>query len=769
MAAPDSSRGLRVLSLDGGGVRGLASLVILEYLMKAVADDPNNPPKPCEFFHMIGGTSTGGLIAIMLGRLHMTVQEAKEAYLGLSKTVFAPKHRLNKIASFFNATKLKGYCDTEALEREIKKIVQDRLKLANDQEKALMLEENPVCRSFVCALRGEKRSLICFRNYTLEGKADLKPEIWQAARATSAATLFFDPITIGEFEQTFVDGGGGYNNPVEVLYDEATGCWQNPARDFQCVVSIGTGRAELKNWGANLNQLRKTLVDIATETDKTAARFSKSHPELVAEPQRLFRFQVAHGLENVGMAEHEKIKEIASATQVYMEEDDQDGTKQLKMFRALVCGNEKPEPVPVLAPLNSEKMHYIEKHSAYLGFRSSPWHTKIGARHRHAHSAGTLSLPKRLFTNADSHISSYTPMPGLATTMTPDERAPTWWLVLQRYNDVEGDNDTCRPEDDPRRATIAVQDATWLSTDFCSGFAPEIPVTDIWRLCASFNPLERESTNEPNTDTAIHVSDLWISVPASHRTVPVVQMSIRPNTVFMGGDETPIPSQGLAQAMCGGGPGLPPDTLCEKRIYSSNAEAWDTVKMPQALAFATIPIKHRCLFPSQLQWAQDRIRSLLKVCHFLWDHADATDLAESEIPIKVLLVEMTGSVDYGGLIRQERQGLHWKTRGLMDEVVAHVSRPTFLQDELDFVEIEDAVTLLEKSGTYSDADEISWDRDGKNQVVDEWWGYLGETRARWVALLMVLMLLENVHHALILPEPFEQLIHSRTGTCFIAP
>lgn len=49
---------LRLLSLDGGGVRGLSSLYILRHLMMVV--NSRNPPKPCQFFHMIGGTSTGG-------------------------------------------------------------------------------------------------------------------------------------------------------------------------------------------------------------------------------------------------------------------------------------------------------------------------------------------------------------------------------------------------------------------------------------------------------------------------------------------------------------------------------------------------------------------------------------------------------------------------------------------------------------------------------------------------------------------------------------
>jgi patatin-like phospholipase/acyl hydrolase len=51
---------LSLLALDGGGVRGLSALMILKQLMETI--DPENPSKPCEYFDMIGGTSTGGLV-----------------------------------------------------------------------------------------------------------------------------------------------------------------------------------------------------------------------------------------------------------------------------------------------------------------------------------------------------------------------------------------------------------------------------------------------------------------------------------------------------------------------------------------------------------------------------------------------------------------------------------------------------------------------------------------------------------------------------------
>ncbi len=61
---------LRLLSLDGGGVRGLSALMILEQLMEAI--DPENPPKPCDYFDMIGGTSTGGwVVQIFMSYTHI--------------------------------------------------------------------------------------------------------------------------------------------------------------------------------------------------------------------------------------------------------------------------------------------------------------------------------------------------------------------------------------------------------------------------------------------------------------------------------------------------------------------------------------------------------------------------------------------------------------------------------------------------------------------------------------------------------------------------
>lgn len=73
------------LDQDGTGTRGIVSLLILDEIMQRAA-----PPgtRPCEWFDMIGGMATGGLIAIMLGRLRMSIPDCIAAFCSLGEQVF---------------------------------------------------------------------------------------------------------------------------------------------------------------------------------------------------------------------------------------------------------------------------------------------------------------------------------------------------------------------------------------------------------------------------------------------------------------------------------------------------------------------------------------------------------------------------------------------------------------------------------------------------------------------------------------------------------
>jgi patatin-like phospholipase/acyl hydrolase len=131
--------GIRLLALDGGGVRGLSSLMILRQLMVTI--DRDSPPKPCEFFDMIGGTSTGGLIAIMLGRLNMTVDECIQAYISLAGKVFEKKRTWVKING-----KIRGQFLATDFEQAVKGMIQD---LGLDQEILLKNSADACCKVYV--------------------------------------------------------------------------------------------------------------------------------------------------------------------------------------------------------------------------------------------------------------------------------------------------------------------------------------------------------------------------------------------------------------------------------------------------------------------------------------------------------------------------------------------------------------------------------------------------------------------------------------------
>jgi patatin-like phospholipase/acyl hydrolase len=115
MAAPAHQRPgkKKLLSLDGGGVRGISSLIILQRILEKVAEIEGDGSEedleafagssanskcaqqqerlPIDYFDLAGGASTGGLIALMLFRLGLSTSAAIKAYEDLAKTVFAVK------------------------------------------------------------------------------------------------------------------------------------------------------------------------------------------------------------------------------------------------------------------------------------------------------------------------------------------------------------------------------------------------------------------------------------------------------------------------------------------------------------------------------------------------------------------------------------------------------------------------------------------------------------------------------------------------------
>jgi hypothetical protein len=142
----------------------------------------------------------------------------------------------------------------------------------------------------------------------------------QAALATSAATTFFDSIQIGN--RTFADSALGANNPVEMMEIEASNIWCPETRNLQplvkCFISIGTGHPGNTAFDNNFSGfVRKTLVEISTETEKTERNFMARWTGPYSE-NRYFRFNVEQGLQQIGLAEFQKMGDIEAATHAHL-------------------------------------------------------------------------------------------------------------------------------------------------------------------------------------------------------------------------------------------------------------------------------------------------------------------------------------------------------------------------------------------------------------------------------------------------------------------
>ncbi|KAJ6487319.1 hypothetical protein DFH09DRAFT_1054217 [Mycena vulgaris] len=306
--------GLRLLSLDGGGIRGLSMLIILEHLMwkLKVAEDLPEIPRPCDYFDLIGGTSTGGLIALMLGRLRMSVKDAVKAYGELSKEVF----------SEVKSQGSNGRFKASKLEKAIKRIVGAR-SASQDPEEGLKDARENVCKTFVCTMNAANMSLpVLFRTYDTTDHPAMDCTIWQAGRATSAAPTFFKQIEIGPpgMKEAFVDGGMGQNNPLAALLSEAKVIF--PDRQIACIISLGTGQPHTINIPKPSLLQRLFPLDvveaikgIATDCEKEH-QFFAHHFDLV--PHVYFRFNVERGMQDIQLNQWEKLGDVAANTRQYI-------------------------------------------------------------------------------------------------------------------------------------------------------------------------------------------------------------------------------------------------------------------------------------------------------------------------------------------------------------------------------------------------------------------------------------------------------------------
>jgi uncharacterized protein len=203
----------KILSIDGGGIKGLYSSTILEHL-----ESKFGPAS--DYFDMICGTSTGGLIALALG-IKIPAIEISKIYSEKGELIF-PKR--SKIESIFRQTFWKGkYSD-----KPLQMVLQDVFKNAKVKD---------------------LRNLVCIPSYSV---TDARPWIFKrdhgelyrdnetslvdVALATSAAPTYFPLCEIARYDQKqFIDGGVWANNPTLVGVIEALTYFVGNGRDFQSI------------------------------------------------------------------------------------------------------------------------------------------------------------------------------------------------------------------------------------------------------------------------------------------------------------------------------------------------------------------------------------------------------------------------------------------------------------------------------------------------------------------------------------------------------
>ncbi|KAF7549176.1 hypothetical protein G7046_g8431 [Stylonectria norvegica] len=291
-------------------------------------------PRPCEYFDIIGGTSTGGIIAIMLGRLSMTVDECVRGYKKVAEQAFTPKPAKLPMSpsGAFSATELeraikqtvREYCtQPECVEQRR----QGNATIRTCPHEDMVFRDRLCTKTVVLAITKEDVDTLptLFKTYDVSASLD-GCKIWQVARATSAATTFFKSIRLGRDDDEFVDAGFGYNNPCEVLIDEAQKRF--PGRERMHVLSIGTGLGGTIEIEDDRVSILKALKKMATSSKKVAMRL---HSRFV-DGGVYYRFNVDRGLHDVTLSDWKKSSQISSHTKNYLRENEQSIEKFVRVL-----------------------------------------------------------------------------------------------------------------------------------------------------------------------------------------------------------------------------------------------------------------------------------------------------------------------------------------------------------------------------------------------------------------------------------------------------
>ncbi|KAH8823419.1 acyl transferase/acyl hydrolase/lysophospholipase [Flagelloscypha sp. PMI_526] len=289
------------LSLDGGSFLVLSELLILEEIMVRLQSHLNleTIPSPCDHFDMIGGSGMGGIVAIFLSRLKMTVAAAIEHFIDFYRSLYD--------VPMDNALR------SERLADAIMALVRSHLKEGDPDER--LAERNPECKMFVCAtpaaaVTGYKPER--FRNYRSRKFNAFDCKIWEAARATTAHPALFSSIRIGPInrQEEYLDPGFGFNNPIELVMEDAMDLY--PSCSNFLFLSIGAGHPGTFSAPLNGEGLYSLLENITRDCERTANQVQERGQK------GYIRLNVAQGFQGLGVHLWTDPGVIATHTKQYL-------------------------------------------------------------------------------------------------------------------------------------------------------------------------------------------------------------------------------------------------------------------------------------------------------------------------------------------------------------------------------------------------------------------------------------------------------------------
>jgi patatin-like phospholipase/acyl hydrolase len=212
----------RILSLDGGGIRGALSLGYLkkmeDILRRQNGDDPDFTLS--DYFDLIGGTSTGSIIASCLAT-GMSVDKITSMYFDLGGRIFGRKYKwwdIFQVSDF-----LKARYDERPLDEELQKVFGETTMGSDSIKTGLCIVAKRADTNSVWPLINHPNGK--FYDSALGQNKNIL--LWRAVRASAAAPTYFLPQVIevgGNLPSAaFVDGGVSMaNNPALQLLMVAT-------------------------------------------------------------------------------------------------------------------------------------------------------------------------------------------------------------------------------------------------------------------------------------------------------------------------------------------------------------------------------------------------------------------------------------------------------------------------------------------------------------------------------------------------------------------